>query len=89
MSTGHDRTNETGDEPLATGVAFDGGLMRVGLSDGREIATPLDWLPRLRAARLRAASPEERAGWRLIGGGVGIHWDAIDEDLSVAGLLAG
>ena len=83
MSTVHDRTNDTGHAPLATRVAFDGGLMRVGLSDGREIATPLEWFP-----RLRAASPEERAGWRLIGGGVGIHWDAIDEDLSVAGLLA-
>jgi Protein of unknown function (DUF3532). len=84
MSTGHDRTNETGHEPLATGVAFDGGLMRVGLSDGREIATPLEWFP-----RLREASPEERAGWRLIGGGVGIHWETIDEDISVEGLLAG
>jgi hypothetical protein len=38
--------------------------------------------------KLCAASPEERAAWRLIGGGVGIQWDAIDEDLSVAGLLA-
>lgn len=84
MSTGHDRTNDIGHAPLATGVAFDGALMRVGLSDGREIATPLEWFP-----RLRAASPEQRAGRRLIGGGVGIHWDAIDEDLSVAGLLAG
>ena len=84
MSTGHDRTNDTGQAPLATGVVFDGALMRVGLSDGREIAAPLAWFP-----RLRAATSEERAGWRLIGGGVGIHWDSIDEDLSVAGLLAG
>ena len=84
MSTGHDRTNDTGNAPLATGVVFDGALIRVGLSDGREIAAPLAWFP-----RLRAATSEERAGWRLIGGGVGIHWDAIDEDLSVAGLLPG
>lgn len=56
--------------------------MHVRLADGREISVPLEWYP-----RLRDASPEQRSRWRLIGRGVGIHWDEIDEDLSVAGLL--
>ena len=43
---------------------------------------PIEWFP-----KLRDASKEERNNWRLIGGGIGIHWEDIDEDLSVAGLL--
>jgi hypothetical protein len=54
------------------------------LSDGRTIAAPLAWYP-----RLVNATVEERRNWRLIGGGRGIHWPAIDEDISVANLLAG
>ncbi len=54
----------------------------VQLEDGREIAAPLIWFP-----RLAAASPEQRAHWVLIGRGVGVHWPDIDEDISVAGLL--
>jgi Protein of unknown function (DUF2442) len=50
--------------------------------DGREISVPLDWFP-----RLQQATDEERQRWELIGNGVGIHWEAIDEDISVAGLL--
>lgn len=57
--------------------------VHVQLADGRKIIAPLEWFP-----RLRDASPEARANWRPIGGGVGIHWPDIDEDLSVAGLLA-
>jgi len=55
----------------------------VTLADGRRVAAPLEWFPRL----LRA-TPAQRAKWRLIGRGVGIHWDDIDEDISVRSLLA-
>jgi hypothetical protein len=54
----------------------------VHLEDGRSLTTPLEWFP-----RLRDATPEQREKWRLIGGGVGIHWPDLDEDISVAGLL--
>ena len=54
----------------------------VHLDDGRTIATPLSWFP-----RLRDASPEQRARWRFIGPGTGIHWTDLDEDISVGGLL--
>ncbi len=56
----------------------------VDLSDGRTISVPLAWYP-----RLVYASPEERTHWRLVGKGQGIHWEDIDEDISVEGLLAG
>jgi hypothetical protein len=54
------------------------------LEDGRRLAAPLAWFP-----SLLAAAPPERADWRLIAGGEGIHWDALDEDISVQGLLRG
>ena len=54
------------------------------LADGRTIAAPVAWYP-----RLAHATAEERASWRLIGGGRGIHWPGVDEDVSVANLLAG
>jgi hypothetical protein len=69
-------------EPLAVEVNVTDEVLRVRLADGREISVPLEWLP-----RLRDASPEARHHWRLIGGGVGIHWEDLDEDLSVDGLL--
>ena len=52
------------------------------LSDGREISVPLEWF-----SKLRDASENQRANWRLIGKGVGVHWEEIDEDISVEGLL--
>jgi hypothetical protein len=58
--------------------------LSVELGDGRSIAAPLAWYP-----RLVHATSEERATWRLIGGGLGIHWPAVDEDISIANLLAG
>jgi hypothetical protein len=67
---------------LATNVRFDEEMLRVQLADRREISAPLAWFP-----RLQNATPEQRAHWRLIGKGIGIHWDDLDEDLSVAGLL--
>jgi len=66
----------------ATGVYFDDKYIHVRLSDGREISAPLAWFP-----RLHHATNEQRQQWELIGRGVGIHWEAIDEDISVAGLL--
>ena len=67
---------------LAISIRFDAERMHVQLSDGREIAVPLEWFP-----RLRNATNEQRGKWRLIGKGVGIHWEDIDEDISVEGLL--
>ena len=71
-------------EPLATDVAFSDAMLRVTLDDGRELAVPLEWFP-----RLRDGAPAERANWRLIGIGEGIHWPDLDEDISVLGLLSG
>jgi hypothetical protein len=56
----------------------------VSLTDGRKIVVPLTWFP-----RLLHATEAQRNGWELLDDGVGIHWDEIDEDLSVAGLLRG
>jgi len=70
-------------EPLAVDAPCSADALRVTLADGREIAVPLAWFP-----RLRDATPEQRGHWRLIGGGVGIHWPEVDEDISVESLLA-
>jgi hypothetical protein len=70
--------------PLAEGITVTSDTLSVDLSDGRRLSVPLDWYP-----RLLHASPQERKNWRLIGKGRGIHWDDLDEDISVAGLLAG
>ncbi len=56
--------------------------LSVNLADGRTISVPLAWFP-----RLLEATPKQRAEWELIGEGIGIHWEAIDEDISVASLL--
>jgi hypothetical protein len=71
-------------EPRALGVEFGADTLVVHLEDGRSIGAPLEWFP-----RLRDASDADRGRWRLIGRGVGIHWEALDEDLSVRGLLEG
>ena len=68
--------------PHAASVEFTEDALVVHLVDGRTLAVPLEWFP-----RLRYATPEERADWRLIGRGVGIHWERLDEDISVRGLL--
>ena len=56
----------------------------VSLRDGRQLSVPLAYFP-----RLLKATPKQRKKWELSGGGVGIHWDELDEDISVAGLLLG
>ena len=66
----------------AKAVRFDDDSMWVDLDDGRRMAVPLAWFP-----RLRAATPEQRARFEL--SPHGIHWDALDEDISIDGLLAG
>jgi len=71
-------------EPLAIDVAVNETVLHVTLDDGRELSVPVEWFP-----RLRDATNTDRANWRLIGRGEGIHWAAIDEDISVRGLLAG
>jgi hypothetical protein len=70
------------DHPLAMRVSVSDDTLTVDLVDGRTLMVPLVWFP-----RLQVASPSDRANWRLIGQGVGTHWDAIDEDISVRGLL--
>jgi hypothetical protein len=69
-------------KPFATNVRVTELTLRVSLADGREITVPLEWFP-----RLRKATKKQRGDWRLIGGGVGIHWEEIDEDISVQALL--
>ena len=71
-------------EALAVRVDVTEDTLSVELVDGRTIAAPVAWYP-----RLAHATAEERAAWRLIGGGRGIHWPGVDEDVSVANLLAG
>jgi hypothetical protein len=68
--------------PLAVDVACDDTTLRIRLADGRELTTSTAWFP-----RLAAATAEQRSTWELIGGGEGIHWPEIDEDISVASLL--
>ncbi len=69
-------------EALAVDVSCTDDTLSVVLSDGRTISVPLAWFPRLLGATAR-----QRAEWELIGGGIGIHWESVDEDISVASLL--
>ena len=70
--------------PDAENVALTEDTLTVELRDGRTLSVPLAWFP-----RLVHASPAERNNWRLIGKGHGIHWEDLDEDISIEGLLAG
>ena len=67
----------------AVDVSFTDDELVVTLVDGRRVSAPLAWFP-----RLLSATPDQRRNWRLIGRGVGIHWDDVDEDISVRSLLA-
>jgi hypothetical protein len=66
----------------AVDVRVSGEQLVVVLADGRELAAPLAWFP-----RLMSATESQRSNWRLIGRGQGIHWPDVDEDISVASLL--
>jgi hypothetical protein len=79
MSTSEGRPGER-----VKDVRFTDDTVIVDLLDGRTISVPLVWYP-----RLLSATPAQRANWRLAGGGFGIHWPDIDEDLSTEGLLRG
>ncbi len=68
----------------ATAIRLTEDTLVVDLADGRSLSAPLAWYP-----RLLHASPAERINYRLIGGGEGIHWPDLDEDISVEGVLAG
>lgn len=72
------------DSPTAVDVRVTEDTLSVDLRDGRTLQVPLAWYP-----RLAHATPEERNHWRLIGQGRGIHWEDIDEDISLVGLLLG
>jgi hypothetical protein len=72
------------DVPNAVDVTLTEDTLGVDLSDGRTICVPLAWFP-----RLVHATSEQRKNWRLIGKGEGIHWEDIDEDISIEGLLSG
>ena len=70
-------------EPLAVDLTCTDDALRVVLADGREITVPLAWFP-----RLQRGTPAQRKRWRLIGGGIGLHWEDVDEDISVESLLS-
>jgi hypothetical protein len=77
-------TNTLTLEALAKSVSFDADNMWVQLTDGRKLGVPLAYFP-----RLANASPAQRKKYSISGGGAGLHWDEIDEDISVPALLAG
>ena len=68
---------------MASVVWFDSNMIHVRLLDSREISVPLGWFP-----KLRDATDEQRSNWQLIGKGIGICWEDIDEDISVESLLS-
>jgi hypothetical protein len=65
-------------------VDFDDSMMHVRFTDGRILSVPLAWFP-----ILSQATPEQLARCEIGGGGIGLHWEELDEDLSIAGLMAG
>lgn len=73
-----------GPQPLIRDVSFDDDRIMIEFQDGRGVALPLAWYP-----RLLDATPEQRRAWDLIGDGEGLRWEDLDEDLSAEGLLAG
>ena len=73
----------TADERVDS-VMFSDDFLVVGLKDGRRISVPVEWYP-----RLAHASDTQRNHWEISGGGYGIHWPELDEDLSTEGLLRG
>jgi hypothetical protein len=89
------KTQKRGDKPpyqrsfvpstaLAKTVDFDDVMMRITLTDGRLLSVPLAWFP-----TLQKATPKQLAKYEIAGGGISLHWPDLDEDLSMAGLMAG
>ena len=68
----------------ATSVRMEADMFYVEIEDGREIGVPYSWF-----WRLEDATAEQRNNWRFIAGGHGIHWEEIDEDISIAGIIKG
>jgi hypothetical protein len=66
------------------GIEISDDEIRIDLSDGRKVSAPLTWYP-----RLLHGSAQERSHWRLIGGGEGVHWPDLDEDISAENLIFG
>ncbi|MEM8963166.1 MAG: DUF2442 domain-containing protein [Acidobacteriota bacterium] len=77
-------TSELNPGQRVNDVRFDEASLIVDLMDGRTLSVPLTWYP-----RLLDATRAQREAWELAGGGFGIHWPEIDEDLSTEGLLRG
>lgn len=71
-------------EAVAINVDFVNDMICLSLTDGREIRTPIEFYP-----RLATATPEQLRNFRLMGGGRGIHWEGLDEDLSVDSIVLG
>jgi Protein of unknown function (DUF2442) len=71
-------------DEMVGNVSFTEETISVDLIDGRTIVVPLTWYP-----RLLNTTPAQRLNWKICGGGYGIHWDSIDEDLSTSGMLRG
>ncbi len=69
---------------LAKKLEFDDVMMQVTFTDGRVLSVPLTWFP-----ILHQATPEQRMRYEIGGGGISLHWPELDEDLSIAGLMAG
>lgn len=68
--------------PKATDLWFTVDMLYVRLEDGREVGVPMEWFP-----KLIKATTEQKNNWRFIGNGIGIHWEDLDEDLSVRKLI--
>ena len=78
------QTSEYDPRICARDVQVSDAALTVRMADGRTISVPIEWYP-----RLHKATPAQRANWRLIGEGDGIHWPEIDEDISMIGLIEG
>lgn len=77
-------TSEPSPGERIVAVRLDENTLTADLADGRTISVPLAWFP-----RLLHATPAQRENWKISGGGFGIHWPDVDEDLSSTGLLRG
>jgi len=77
-------TSTLASSPRAVGLEITDDILKISLDDGRVVSVPISWYP-----RLSNALPEHRGVWEFIGGGHGIHWPELDEDISVENVLLG